>query len=83
MTDARNDYPRLCWGCLAVIADFQSDYANLNYGGRCYSCAESGADDMPYLRHALQGYTERMNSVAERDDLLREVQCEAQKEQEG
>ncbi len=74
MTDARNEYPRLCWGCLAVIPDYESDYANLNYGGRCYPCAESGADDMPYLRQTLQGYTERMNNVGEREELLQAVQ---------
>jgi hypothetical protein len=74
MSDARNDYPRLCWGCLAVIPDYSSDYANLNYGGRCYACTESGNDDIPHLHQILFGEAQRMNSIFERDELLQEVQ---------
>lgn len=67
MSDARNDYPRLCWGCLGIIADYQGDYANLNYGGRCASCASAHVPDIAALRE----HTDRMNSVIDRDALLR------------
>jgi hypothetical protein len=74
MTDARNVYPRLCWGCLGIINDFCDDLVNLNYGGRCNYCHREGLGDMPGLNEVINGHTERMNSVVERDDLLREAE---------
>jgi hypothetical protein len=73
MGDARNVYPRLCWGCLAIIEDYAHDCVNLNYGGFCFRCQAGHMGDMPYLRQVVQGYAERMNSVVERDELLQEV----------
>ena len=73
MTDARNEYPRLCWGCLAVIESYEHNHANLNYGGFCPHCHQTQPGELPGLREALQGAIERMNSVIERDDLLQEV----------
>ena len=73
MGDARNDYPRLCWGCLAIIEDYAHDEALCTYGGYCIGCHTSGIEDMPGLREALQGHCQRMNSIIERNTLLAEV----------
>jgi hypothetical protein len=70
MTDARNVYPRLCWGCLCVIADYEHDRANLNYGGWCESCVQDGRPEMAGLREALRGHSEYMNNVYKRVALL-------------
>lgn len=70
MSEARNVYPRLCWGCLSVIETYEHDQALLNYGGYCVACSGS---EMLGLRAALQGRTERMNDVSEQEELLRAV----------
>jgi hypothetical protein len=69
MGDARNVYPRLCWGCLAIIEDFAHDYANLNYGGFCSLCNEKQPGELPGLRDMLRTES-AMNSVAGRDVLV-------------
>lgn len=73
MSDARNVYPRLCWGCLGVIEDYTHDHALLNHGGYCTDCYMAADGEMPLLRDALRGQSERMNDVSEREELLREV----------
>ena len=73
MTDARNDYPRLCWGCLATIEDFEHDAALCTYGGYCYHCIEQ--PDMEGLREMTRPFPERMNDVDERSALLVEARA--------
>jgi len=74
MGEARNDYPRLCWGCLGIIEAWEEDYALTDFGGTCPTCHRSQVGEIPGLRDILNGYTERMNSISERDDILREVE---------
>lgn len=74
MTEARNVYPRLCWGCLAVIESYAADYANLNYGGLCHVCDESNASTLPGLELALDRYGQ-MNDISEREELLRQTRA--------
>jgi hypothetical protein len=78
MTEARNVYPRLCWGCLGEIRGYVNDYALLDCGGICLDChikrVAGKFDEMPGLRETLRGQSELMNDVAERDNLLRRVE---------
>lgn len=73
MGEARNDYPRLCWGCLGIIDDASHDYANGTYGGVCHTCAYSAGGALPGLHEVLGGYLERMNDISERGELQKLV----------
>lgn len=83
MSDARNVYPRLCWGCLDVIEDYEHDRALMTYGGYCTYCHTIQDGEKPGLRKSLRGETERMNNVAEREELLREVSMSDENEIQG
>jgi len=73
MGEARNDYPRLCWGCLGIIEAWEEDFALTDFGGTCPACHSSQIGEMPGLRNILNGYTERMNSVVEQGELTMAV----------
>ena len=73
MSEARNVYPRLCWGCLGVIEDFAHDHSLMDYGGYCTDCEEHHRPYRPEIDDVLRGRPERMNDVSEREELLKEV----------
>lgn len=63
MSDARNEYPRHCRVCWAVIPDFEHDHANYNYGGICEDCAKlDGAGELE-----LHDQFTMFNTVYDRD----------------
>jgi hypothetical protein len=73
MTDARNVYPRLCWGCLGIIDDYGHDHWLLDCGGCCDDCSAMVVDELQGLRQMLRGESDRMNNVSEQENILREL----------